>query len=102
MTALLVTLIVLLADGSPGKHAWLSCPELTVARIGSDGGELAEKGSALVLDSRGACIIQAPAPVSIACEAYYGTQRWVGRVALTRERKVVTIGLEETDGNPEF
>lgn len=98
MSSLLVTIVLLLADGSPGKKVWFACPEIAVAKIGSDSGEVAARGTWLVLDARGACVINVPAPMSIYCEGYYDTQEFKGRIALTREHKVVTVALKETDG----
>jgi hypothetical protein len=94
---LLVTLIVLLADGSPGKHAYLSCPAIDVARVGSDTGELVAPGSSIALDSRGAAILQSAAPRTVTCHAVYADQMFSGPVNLTREQKIVRIKLEVAD-----
>jgi hypothetical protein len=94
---LLVTLIVLLADGSPGKYAYLSCPAIDVARVGSDTGELMPRGTSIALDSRGAAIVQSQHPTTLTCHAVYADQMFSGPVNLTREQKIVRIKLEVAD-----
>lgn len=93
MSSLLLTVIILLADGSPGKHATVGCPSVVVSAVGSDRGEAAPEGSPLVLDARGAFILNVPQPMPIACWAAYNTQRWGG--FLRMDQKVQRIYLIE-------
>lgn len=91
MSNLLLTVIFLLADGSPAKKATVSCPTVLVSVIGSDRGELAEDGSAIVLDSRGAFILELPKPMPIACWAAYNTQRWGGFLRMDQKVQRITL-----------
>lgn len=93
MTSILLTVIFLLADGSPAKDAVVSCPDVTVSAIGSDRGDLAPMGTPLVLDARGAFILEVPRPRQVSCWAAFNSQRWGG--FLRMDQKVQRIYLIE-------
>ena len=92
---LLVTLIFLLADGTPARQARVVCDGITVFLAGDDGSRKTHEGSPLILDSRAAVILQVASPMTIFCEANADTQVWRGSVALSRAAKVIRLSLEE-------
>ena len=85
MTAILTTLIFLLADGSAAKHAVVRCFGMTFFEAGVDGPNTSPEGSRLVLDSRGATVLIVPEPRSIDCIASHDTQTFSGSIKLTNK-----------------
>ena len=95
MTTLLITLIFLLADGTPAKYADIRCSGISVFIAGDDGSRHTGEGSPLIIDSRGAIVLNVQSPMTIGCEARQGAEAWRGNVALTRAQKVIVMSLEE-------
>lgn len=94
MTAILVTLIFLLADGSPAKLATVSCAGLAVFTAGDDASQPIAEGTPLILDSRGATILSVERPPqTIACWARFETQAWRDEIVLSK-RDVRRFWLE--------
>lgn len=95
MTSLIVTLIFVLADGSPAKRAFAFCQGIAMFEAGNDFEDnRAEEGSRILLDSRGATVVVADAPQTIRCWAIQEGQRFSGPVVLTRSGQVIRVQLK--------
>jgi hypothetical protein len=97
MTSLLVTVIFLLADGTPAKTAYVSCLGVPVYNSGSDTPAQLAEGSPLILDSRAAMVIETEPNTTITCTAKAEGQRWAGAITFTKGMKTTRIRLKGTD-----
>jgi hypothetical protein len=97
MTSILATVIFLLADGTPAKTALVSCLGVPVYNAGSDTHESLEDGSPLVLDSRGAFIVEVEPPTTLLCKARAEGQQWTGAIMFTPHTKTQRFYLKEID-----
>jgi hypothetical protein len=94
MTTILATVIFLLADGTPAKTAIVSCLGVPVYNAGSDDAAQLEDGSPLILDSRGAMVIEAAPQTTLMCTAKAQGQTWMGSITLTKQTKTTRIRLK--------
>lgn len=94
MTTVILSLIFLLADGTPAKHAIVSCPQIPTYLSGDDARTTIEDAT-LLIDSRGATIlIMEPGPLT--CSARYQGQAWTGTLSITKGRNVIRVYLKES------
>lgn len=94
MTTLMVTVIFLLADGTPAKTAIVSCLGVPVYNAGSDDAAQLDDGSPLILDSRGAMVVEAAPQTTLMCSAKAQGQTWTGALTLAKHTKTTRIYLK--------
>jgi hypothetical protein len=95
MTSLLVTVIFLLTDGAPARHAWVTCSGVAMFEAGNDfEANEAPDGARLLLDSRGAVVLIAPRPTTIDCHAMQDGAAFWGPVKLTKNGQVTKVVLK--------
>lgn len=89
----LVTLIFLLADGTPARYARVSCPQIPMYLSGDDKASLITDAN-LLIDARGATIVTTePGPLS--CTARQSGQTWAGDLEITEKTRVFRLTLKE-------
>jgi hypothetical protein len=97
MTTILATVIFLLADGTPAKTAIVSCLGVPVYHAGSDEVLSLDEGSPLLIDSRGAFIVEVMPNTTLTCTAKAHGQTWAGDLTFTKTtkktRRIVLKGL---------
>ena len=87
----LVTLIFLLADGTPAGKADVACSGIATFTAGDDDGT--PGSNKLIVDSRGAIVLQVADPVAITCSVSKDAQAWAGDIRLSYQGQVVRISL---------
>lgn len=93
-STILVTVIWLLADGTPAKDATVFCSGVPILASGSDDRTLVEDAP-LAIDSRGAMIV-IDVPKTMTCVATQQGQIWRGPIELSRAKRVQRIYLKGT------
>ena len=94
ISTILVTVIWLLADGTPAKYATVFCQGVQILASGSDLGEVIEDAP-LMIDSRGAMVV-IDVPKTITCVAHHQGQLWRGEIELSKAKKVQRFTLKGT------
>lgn len=96
MTDLLVTLLLLLSDGSPASKAFIQCTGIRGMIEGSDEGATYEN-PIFVVDSRGAVIFTIAEPITINCTVRKDEERYVGDIKIGPEKVVKVYLSSATD-----
>ena len=94
VSTILVTVIWLLADGTPAKYATVFCHGVQIHASGSDERELVEDVP-IAIDSRGAMHV-IDVPKTITCVAHYEGQLWRGSIELSKAKRVQRLYLKGT------
>jgi hypothetical protein len=91
---ILVTILILMSDGSPASKSFFQCFGIVGAVGGDDNGaELPDP--VLFVDSRGAVIMADYGPATIQCQARHKGESWRGSIAIDRDRQVIRVYLKE-------
>ena len=94
MSAVMVTLIFLLASGAPAKSAYVTCEGLSLFLAGEDGNKAASEGSRLLLDKRGATIVIGDKGQKLTCFARYAGESAWQDITLRRTGVVEIVQLK--------
>lgn len=94
-TAFLVSLIFLYSDGTPAKDASVICGPLQSYTFGIDEEQVPGPLTrvSLLLDARGAAIVNATVPFALNCDAAGRDEVWTGSIALAPNQKVIALTL---------